>query len=160
MPTASPPLVAGPYRSPRVRPGHTVACLVRGEVEVDGVTEGVRSTADGTPLAWPYVEPCPGTGKRSLLLVADLVKAVRAESAQAVARCWGVSRWQVTRWRRALGVGRMTAGTRARWAELRPGKLTAEAARAGAAARNRRRATRPEKDPGKGVDTLRGGRYS
>lgn len=138
-----PPLVGGPYRAVRVRPGHTVVCLIRGEVEVHGVTEGARSTADG-PLAWPYVEPCPGTGRLTLLLLGDLARAVRVESVQAVCHYWGVSRYTVRRWRRALGVGRMTAGTRALWAELAPTRLGRDArARGGAAASAARRAKTP-----------------
>lgn len=108
-----PPLVGGPYRAVRVRPGHTVVCLIRGEVEVHGVTEGARSTADG-PLAWPYVEPCPGTGRLTLLLLGDLARAVRVESVQAVCHYWGVSRYTVRRWRRALGVGVLNASRRHR----------------------------------------------
>jgi hypothetical protein len=41
----------------------------------------------------------------------DLVKALRRESEQAVAHWWGVGVWQVWRWRRVLGVPRVTDGT-------------------------------------------------
>jgi hypothetical protein len=44
---------------------------------------------------------------------ADLVKALRRESAPAVAHGWGVSENAVWRWRKALGLaGQVTAGTR------------------------------------------------
>lgn len=119
-------LIGGPYRTPRVKPGHAVACLMRGEVEVDGLTAGPGTTAEGVPLAWPYVEGV--AGKRSLILVGDLVKAVRRESVSAICRAWGVSRWQVRDWRRALGVGRYNEGTRVLWRSL-AGKLHRRAAK-------------------------------
>ena len=140
--TPRPPLLGGPYRAVRVRPGHTVVCLMRGEVEVHGVTEGARSTDDG-PLAWPYVEPCPGTRRLTMLVLGDLPRAVRTESVQAVCHYWRVGRHTVQRWRRALGVGRMTAGTRALWAALAPTRLGRDArSRGGASASAARRARR------------------
>jgi hypothetical protein len=115
------PLVGGPYRTPRVKVGHPIGCLVRGEVSPDGLTDGPRTTVEGYPIAWPYIDQIGG--HRSLILCADLVTAVKAESVTAVMECWGVSRKQVYRWRRTLGVGRMNAGTRALWAAIAPGKL-------------------------------------
>ena len=84
-------------------------------VRVDGVTEA--------PIPWPYHQ-LPG-GKISLVLCGDLVRAVRTESGQAVAAWWGVSRWVVQRWRRTLGVGRMTPGTQAVWRRAGAAKLDA-----------------------------------
>ena len=94
---------------------------------VEGVTERRGR------IAWPYTVPAKGTGKRSLILTGSLVQAVWLESAQAVAWHWGVSRWQVTRWRRAVGVPRMTEGTREVWTRLARTKLPL--ARAALAAR-------------------------
>lgn len=114
------PILLHDYRTPRVKPGHTIACQVRGEVEVDGLTEGSRSTAEPWPIAWPYVAQIGG--RRSLILCGDLVKAVRREGVSAIAKAWGVSRDQVHTWRRALGVPRFNEGTRATWTILAPAK--------------------------------------
>lgn len=97
----------GRYRTPRVKPGHFISDAVAGEVQVDGITEDV-------PIPWPYIARV-GTQK-TLILCADLTKAVNRESVAAVAYHWGVSRWTVRRWRRALGVGRWTEGTKRIWA--------------------------------------------
>lgn len=103
-------LVKGPYRSVRAKVGVPIADRIRGEVTPDGITEGHRSTADGVPLAWPYTTG-PG-GSITLVVCADMERAVRIESVQAVAQIWGVHRKTAYRWRRALGVGRATPGTR------------------------------------------------
>jgi hypothetical protein len=47
----------------------------------------------------------------TLILYGDLARAVRRESAVAVAHAWGVTAQTVTKWRRALGVPRATEGT-------------------------------------------------
>jgi hypothetical protein len=122
--TPPPALVGGPYKTPRIKPGQSVACLIRGEVEVDGLSEGVRSTAEGAPLAWPYLLRCPPVDRRSLVLCADLVKAVKVESSQAVCHYWGISRDTVYNLRRALGVGRVNPGTRNLLRVLWAAKLT------------------------------------
>ena len=108
-----PALIAGPYAPPRVPPSGHLRCAVQGPVPVDGWTDA--------PIPWPY-RAQPG-GKRSLIVCDDLARALRTESAQAVAHWWGVSRWSVGRWRRALGVGWWTPGTLARWRALARGKL-------------------------------------
>ena len=90
----------GTYRTPRFRYGRTVGCAVRGEVEVVGLHEA--------PIPWPV-------GKRgrarSLVVFKDLARAVRRESEVAVAHHWGVDKQTVGKWRKALGVGRVTEGT-------------------------------------------------
>jgi hypothetical protein len=90
----------GSYRTPRIRYGRTVRCAVRGEVEVVGLHEA--------PVPWPI-------GKRgrakSLVVFKDLARAVRRESEAAVAHHWGVDKQTVGKWRKALGVGRVTEGT-------------------------------------------------
>ena len=113
-----PPLLFGPYRPPpRVKPADLLQ-TPEGRVRVDDLL--------ATPLGpWPGSRrggKGPG-GKLLPILHGDLVKAIRRESAQAVAHWWGVSRWTVARWRRRLGVGRMTEGTRAVWRELAPTKM-------------------------------------
>jgi hypothetical protein len=52
-----------------------------------------------------------GTGKLSLILCGDLVRAVMRESEIAVAHHWRVSRLTVWAWRKTLGVGQYTRGT-------------------------------------------------
>ena len=91
----------GPYRTPRFRYGTKVEDARRGRVKIVGISDA--------PIPWPI-----GAGKggaKSLVLFGALVRAVRRESNQAVARAWGVRGQTVTAWRRALGVGPTTAGT-------------------------------------------------
>jgi hypothetical protein len=90
----------GPYATPVFRYGDTVACLIRGEIEIVGLTEA--------PIPWPKGR---AGRQRPLILYADLVRAVRRESAQAVARWWGVTPQTVGVWRKALGVGAVNEGT-------------------------------------------------
>jgi len=49
---------------------------------------------------------------RSLVVCGGLARAVRLESNQAVCHWWGVTPQTVSKWRKALGVGRVTSGTR------------------------------------------------
>ena len=90
----------GAYKTPRFRYGRVVRCAVRGEVEVVGLHEAL--------VPWPV-------GKRgrakSLVVFKDLARAVRRESEVAVAHHWGVDKQTVGKWRKALGVGRVTEGT-------------------------------------------------
>lgn len=118
----APPLIGGPYQTPHVKSGQTITCTLRGEVEVDGLTEDV-------PIPWPFIAGIARV--RSLILCADLVRAVEQESVQAVAHHWGVSRYLVHRWRRALGVARFNEGTQARWRDLASQRLDREARRRG-----------------------------
>src|SRR5690349_4120338 len=91
----------GPYKTPRYKLGKVVIDDLRGEVVIVGTT--------GAKIPWPM-------GKRgrakTLVLFADLAKAIRRESNQAVAHWWGVTPQTVTIWRKALGVGRANEGTR------------------------------------------------
>jgi hypothetical protein len=69
----------GQCRSPRVRVGRLVRRLIRGEVEVVGLHDA--------PIPWPLGR----TARRPALIVyAGLARAIRRESAQAVAFWWGV----------------------------------------------------------------------
>jgi hypothetical protein len=65
----------GKYRTPRVRVGRVVRCEIRGEVEVVGFTDG--------PISWPK---CKTTRRHTIIVYADLARAIRRESEQAVAR--------------------------------------------------------------------------
>jgi len=113
--TAPPTMIAAPYAAPPCEPGSSLRDLVRGRVRVAGLS--------AAPIPWPYTHDTADGGwnsKRTLVLTGDLVRAVRTETRAAVAHWWGVDLRTVGRWRAALDVPRMTAGTAARWRELAP----------------------------------------
>jgi hypothetical protein len=94
-------LLYGPYRTPRFRYGAVLMDEIRGEVVARGLT--------AARIPWPV----GFRGKaRGLVVYAGLAKAVRREAAIAVCHWWGVTPDTVSRWRKALGVGPVTAGTR------------------------------------------------
>jgi hypothetical protein len=70
--------LVGTYTTPRCRIGQRVQCKVRGTVVIVGLTNA--------PIPWPV---CSGigrsSGRTSLMVFRDLAKAIRRESAQAVA---------------------------------------------------------------------------
>jgi hypothetical protein len=72
--------------------------------------------------------PCARRNRNaSPILCGDLIRAVRTESEQAVAYHWGVRTKVVWKWRRALGVGPMTNGSRRLRIEYAIETLTPEA---------------------------------
>lgn len=93
-------LIGGPYARPRVHAGDVLYCELYGE--------SVASRFHGR-LQWPSAIRY---GQISPILCGDLVDAVRAESVLAICHWFGVSRRLVWKWRKALGIGRMTAGSR------------------------------------------------
>lgn len=97
-----PPLLYGPYAPPDVPDGWAMD-MVDGLIEVGGWT--------CAPIPWPRRKK---TGKHSPILCGDLVLAVARESSAAVQHWWGVSEATVWKWRKILGVGRVTPGTRER----------------------------------------------
>lgn len=105
----------GPYFPPRVQVGDEVECARFGLVRIIGWSEG--------PLPWPQ---CRRSSSPSMILFADLERAVKCESVQAVALAWGVWQPMVSKWREVLGVGRMNAGTEARWRENFPSAISHE----------------------------------
>lgn len=131
----APALIAGPYNPPACEPGSKLTCARFGRQTVGGFT--------AAPIPWPYAARIGG--KPPLILCGDLVRAIRTETAAAVAHHWGVDRSVVHDWRQVLGVGRFTPGTRRRWRELAAEKLTAEVNRkaqaASVAARRRNKTT-------------------
>lgn len=107
-------LIAGPYVAPDVRPGDWLMDEERGMVEVGGYTQKAR-------IPWPRIKK---TGRASLILCGDLVRAVRTESALAIKYWWNVGDPVVARWRKLLGVGQTTgAGTRRLYQLYKPRKL-------------------------------------
>ena len=97
----------GPYATPKVRYGSRVQCRWRGAVVIVGLSNG--------RLPWPIGRH--GTND-SLVITCDLERAIQLESSQAVCHWFGVTAQTVRKWRRALGIGRMTPGQRARSREL------------------------------------------
>jgi hypothetical protein len=93
-------LIHGPYQSPHVSLGDWVSCEIRGLVQV--------KTFTGAPIPQPIKR---GQGC-AIIVCGDLVRALRVESASAVAHWWGVSTHRVSIWRRALDIDRVTEGTR------------------------------------------------
>ncbi len=93
--------LAGEYLSPEVARGGRLFCEIRGEVVVGGHTDAL--------IPWPRIMK---GGRPVLILCGDLVEAVRNEAAMAVAHWWGVDPNTVRVWRRALGVGKTTPGSR------------------------------------------------
>jgi len=96
----------GPYRTPRFRYGAVKRCALQGDVRIVGISNG--------RIPWPVGRKL-GTTSRGFVLYGDLAKAVRHEAAVVICHWWGVAPNTVTRWRKALGVGRKTKGTHALW---------------------------------------------
>lgn len=97
----APELIGGPYTAPAVRAGDWIDDEIDGRIEVGGWTSA--------PISWPRRKK---NGRPSLILTAELARAVRTESVEAICHWWGVGATKVWMWRQALGVGRITAGTR------------------------------------------------
>lgn len=95
-----------------------------GLVEVGGWTDAA--------IPWPYRKK---TGRRSLILCGKLVDDVRNKSETYICNAYGVGAVTVWAWRKALGVGRMTDGTR-NLLRLNTGVPPDAAARGRAAARS------------------------
>jgi hypothetical protein len=96
-------LLFSPYKMPRCKIGGTLKCRRRGKVPVVAISDA--------PISWPMTRNRNGTGKPSLILCGDLVRAVKRESEIAVAHHWRVSRLTVWALRKTLGVGPYTRGT-------------------------------------------------
>lgn len=98
------PTLLGSYKTPTFEYGDVVGCARRGEVRIVGLSDA--------PIPWPIGQTLPRGSSRSLVLYGDLANAVRRESAEAVMHFWGVGPSTVWHWRKALGVGQYTEGTR------------------------------------------------
>jgi hypothetical protein len=66
-------------------------------------------------------------GLHTCIVFGELIRAIQSESEIAVAHHWGVTPATVSLWRRALGVPRMTDGSRKLAVALAPERLTDEA---------------------------------
>lgn len=137
----------GSYSPPRVRYGSTVADACRGDVVVVALSDG--------RIPWPLGRG-KGNSNRALIVYADLARALRRESAQAVAYWWGVTGQTVSRWRKALDVVRPTDGERQlraehgrrNWRKVGPKLLSKSrkvfaASKLAMSAAHRKRGTRP-----------------
>ena len=94
-------LLYGPYQPPKCRVGDKLPCEYRGrEVTVRAMTDA--------PIQWPATR---GGLRASPIVCGDLIRAVRAESEIAVVHHWGVNRYVVWKWRRALEVPEVNKGT-------------------------------------------------
>lgn len=97
----APRLLGAPYEPPVVRVGDWLDDAIDGRLQVGGWSAG--------PIPWPRRKK---TGRHSLILCGDLARAVRVESSEAVQHWFGVGEVTVWKWRCALGVERVTDGTR------------------------------------------------
>lgn len=124
-----PRLLAGPYLPPVVQGGDEIEDVAAGEyVRVGGYSEA--------PIRWPRRLK---TGRPSLIVTERLADAIRTESSEAIQHYWGVGPVTVAKWRRLLGVDRMTPGTKEVYREIMPDRLTPERAKKG-----REKAAEPE----------------
>lgn len=121
-----PELLGAPYAAPECRAGDWLDDEIDGRLQVGGWTDA--------PMPWPRRRK---SGRPSLILTAELARAVRTESSEAICYWWGVGPTKVWMWRQALGVGRVTEGTHRLLRER--SALTPEAAAIG-----RERAVSPE----------------
>lgn len=99
----------GPYALPRIPRNQRLYCEARGWLRVSPIW------SDG-PISWPRRYR---TG--SIILCADLVRAVKMESVEAICYHWGVCRNVVQKWRNALGVEEFNPGTVRSLARARAG---------------------------------------
>jgi hypothetical protein len=118
------------YSTPSVEVGQFVQCTIRGEVEVVKLSAG--------SIQWPIGRYPPKGRARFLIVMGDLIEAVRRESEEAVCHYWGVGRNTVWTWRKALRVSRTdNEGTR---------RLMHAAARKGADAIKKREWSEQERE--------------
>jgi hypothetical protein len=105
-----PKLYFGPYQTPRYRMGAVVHCERFGDVQIVGTSSG--------RIPWPLGRRVGKRGHASLVLYADLAKAVRQETGQAVRYWWGCGQVAINAMRRALSVPHLNAGNQKRIAEI------------------------------------------
>jgi hypothetical protein len=103
--------MAAKYRTPTFRYGQVVGCARFGDVRIVKLSAG--------PIPWPIGQRVdrPAT-KPTMILYADLARAVRRESSLTVQRTFGVGPTSVWQRRKALGVPANNEGTMARRRDL------------------------------------------
>jgi hypothetical protein len=93
-------LLYGPYTTPALKVGDRTFCLYRDDEVV------IYDWSLGR-MPWPL---CYHVGTRAcgkgILVDEELGRAIRMESATAIAYWWGVSAVTVTHWRRAIGANK------------------------------------------------------
>jgi hypothetical protein len=93
-------LLSGPYHPPPLKRRDRAFCLFRDtDVVVTSWTDVRISWPKGRAISSPRGQP-------GLIVCDDLVRALHHESATAIVYWWGVCEITVTRWRKALGIGR------------------------------------------------------
>lgn len=93
-------------KRPAFRLGQVLDCARYGPVTVIGERRG-------WPLCRPVGDGHAGSGSEAYIFCPELVALLRAASNAEAARHLGVNITTVSRWRRMLGIGRMTPGTTA-----------------------------------------------
>src|SRR5262249_30681320 len=94
-------LLHGSYRAPPLKRGDRAHCHLRD-------TTAVVTSWSGGRIPWPRCRADGTRGGSGLLVDDELLRAVRTESLAAVAYWWGIYPTVVSKWRRKLGVGRLT----------------------------------------------------
>jgi hypothetical protein len=87
----------GSYTAPAVSVGDEEDCRLR------GVACRVMNWTDAR-ISWPRGIPVGGTGAPSIIVTAELERAIRNESAEAIGYWWGVTCTVIWKWRKAFGV--------------------------------------------------------
>jgi len=113
---------------PRCKIGGKLDCKYAGTIRIVAISDA--------PQQWPLGVVW---GHRIPVLCGSLIRAVKRESASDVAEAWGVGRWLVSKWRKALGV-KGTEGDRLR---LSAAVKASDPARARKIAKARRGVPRP-----------------
>ena len=91
----------GPYRTPRFRYGAIVTDEIRGDVQITKLSDA--------RIPWPLAKK---KGRRPTPLVnRTLARAIRLESTPAIRYWFGVTAWQASVWRAAMGAEANNPGT-------------------------------------------------
>jgi len=86
---------AGPYHAPDAKVGSVLHCEWHGDLVVEGFTDA--------PIPWPKATYQHDRGTHVLpILCGDLVRAVCEEDELTVSHYWGVTRYIVEQWKRAI----------------------------------------------------------
>ncbi len=96
-------LLFGPYKAPPLKRGEQTSCPYRDATVLIIGWSNAR-------IPWPRCYIAEGRARgHGLLINEELARAIKHESAAAIAYWWGVSKSTVQHWRSAFGVGRTDA---------------------------------------------------